>query len=370
MCRIVKYIVVCCMVLLTPLVGVCAEENKTQSFDKPLVPDSILRNVFQFSPFYSKIVDEYKADLYMKQRVKVHQQNKLVRYIPSMFRLEKGINDYILESLSEMHYTAPDIYNRKVKAISGTFPRNNRGQIADLSEFLNMNIYSSSMMKERLLSPLDEESSKYYTYLLDTIVGTSDNQRYKIRIVPKFKGTQLVSGHVWVSDQVWTIRETYFEGKFDMIEFKLKTIMGEEGDEEFLPVRLDLDLMFKFMGNHLELNADVWTKYNEVTFYKGGERRKSQKKHHHDLTEFYQLVCDTTQLISDREAFRALRPIPLEMDEDSLYQSYTLRRDTIRQAKAKKLDAKAKSAEFWGQLRGPTMQNDVLRCETTSDEKF
>lgn len=350
MCRIVKYIVVCCMVLLTPLVGVCAEGNKIQSFDKPLVPDSILRNVFQFSPFYSKIVDEYKADLYMKQRVKVHQQNKLVRYIPSMFRLEKGINDYILESLSEMHYTAPDIYNRKVKAISGTFSRNNRGQIADLSEFLNMNIYSSSMMKERLLSPLDEESSKYYTYLLDTIVGTSDNQRYKIRIVPKFKGTQLVSGHVWVSDQVWTIRETYFEGKFDMIEFKLKTIMGEEGDEEFLPVRLDLDLMFKFMGNHLELNADVWTKYNEVTFYKGGERRKSQKKHHHDLTEFYQLVCDTTQLISDREAFRALRPIPLKVDEDSLYQSYTLRRDTIRQAKAKKEDAKAKSAEFWGQL--------------------
>lgn len=350
MCQIVKYIVVCCMVLLTPLVGVCAEGNKTQSFDKPLVPDSILRNVFQFSPFYSKIVDEYKADLYMKQRVKVHQQNKLVRYIPSMFRLEKGINDYILESLSEMHYTAPDIYNRKVKAISGTFPRNNRGQIADLSEFLNMNIYSSSMMKERLLSPLDEESSKYYTYLLDTIVGTSDNQQYKIRIVPKFKGTQLVSGHVWVSDQVWTIRETYFEGKFDMIEFKLKTIMGEEGDEEFLPVRLDLDLMFKFMGNHLELNADVWTKYNEVTFYKGGERRKSQKKHHHDLTEFYQLVCDTTQLISDRETFRALRPIPLEVDEDSLYQSYTLRRDTIRQTKAKKEDAKARSAEFWGQL--------------------
>ena len=126
--------------------------------------------------------------------------------------------------------------------------------------------------------------------------------------------------------------------------------MGEEGAEEFLPVRLDLDLMFKFMGNHLELNADVWTKYNEVTFYKGGERRKSQKKHHHDLTEFYQLVCDTTQLISDREAFRALRPIPLEMDEDSLYQSYTLRRDTIRQAKAKKENAKAKSAEFWGQL--------------------
>lgn len=350
MYRFVKYMIVLGIALLSSLEGVRAEDDRTKSYDRPIAPDSILRNVFQFSPFYSKIVDEYKADLYMKQRIKVHKSNKLVRYIPSMFRLEKGIDDYILESLSEMHYTAPDIYNRKVKAISGTFPRNNKGQIADLSEFLNMNIYSSSLMKERLLSPLDEESSKYYTYLLDTIAGTPDDQRYKIRIVPKFKGTQLVSGHIWVSDQVWTIRETYFEGKFDMIEFKLKTIMGEEGDEEFLPVHLDLDLMFKFMGNHLELNADVWTKYNEVSFYKGGERRKSQKKHHHDLTEFYQLVCDTTQLITDWQAFREMRPIPLSEDEDALYQSYTVRRDTIRQAKAKKENAKAKSAEFWGQL--------------------
>jgi trigger factor len=34
--------------------------------EKPLVPDSILQNIFQFSPFYSKIVDEYKADLQKK----------------------------------------------------------------------------------------------------------------------------------------------------------------------------------------------------------------------------------------------------------------------------------------------------------------
>ena len=350
MFRVGKYMLILLLLLMCPMVGLSAKEGKVRSYDKPLVPDSILQNVFQFSPFYSRIVDEYKADVYMKQRVKVHKQNKLVRYIPSMFRLEKGVNDYIIESLSEMHYTAPDIYNRKVKAISGTFPRNNRGQLTDLTEFLNMNIYSSSMMTERLLSPLDEESSKYYTYLLDTIVGSADSQQYKIRIIPKFKGTQLVSGHIWVSDQVWTIRETLFEGKFDMIEFRLKTVMGEEGDEEFLPVRLDLDLMFKFMGNHLELNADVWTKYNEVTFYKGGERRKSQKKHHHDLTEFYQLICDSTQMITDREAFHRLRPIPLENDEKSLYESYVIRRDTIAQAKAKNEHAKVKSSEFWGQL--------------------
>lgn len=319
-----KFILVCLSALMFPFV-LMAEGGDERIPEKPEVPDSILQNIFQFSPFYSRIVDEYKADIYIKGRVKVHKSNHLVKYIPSMFRLEKGVNDYIIESLSEMHYTAPDIYNRKIKAMSTTFPRE-RGQLTDLTDFLNMNIYSSSMMSDRLLSPLDKECSRYYTYLLDSIVGTDDCLKYKILVVPKFRGTQLVSGYIWVSDQVWTIREVYFEGKFDMIEFKLRNIMGEEGDEEFLPVRLDLDIDFKFMGNHLEMNADAVVKYNQVTFYAGGERRKSQKKHSHDLTEFYQLTCDSSQMVTDRDKFNELRPVPLTADEYGLYQYQQVRK--------------------------------------------
>ena len=178
--------------LLCPLMLI-ADESKIGISDKPVVPDSILQNIFQFSPFYSKIVDEYKADLYLKGRVLVHKSNKLVKYIPSMFRLEKGVNHYLIESLSEMHYTSPDIYNRKVKAVSSTFPRN-KGELTDLTDFLNMKIYSSSIMTDKLLYPLDENASKYYVYLLDSIEGEQGCQKYKISIIPKFKSTQLVKG--------------------------------------------------------------------------------------------------------------------------------------------------------------------------------
>ena len=314
-----------------------AEEDKIVIPEKPHVPDSILRNVFQFSPFYSHIIDEYKADVYLKGRVKVQKRNKLVRYIPSMFRLEEGVDDYFMESVSEMHYAAPDIYNRKVKAVSSTFGRN-RGGLTDLANFLNMNIYSSSMMSDRLLSPLDIKCSKYYTYLLDTIAGDPDNQRFKILILPKFKSTQLVKGYLWVSDQIWSIREVYFEGAFDMIEFKLKNIMGEEGDEEFLPVRLNLDVAFKFMGNHLNMNVDAFVNYNKVSFYRGDRKDRLEGKARYDLSEFYRLSVDSTSLVSDMESIERLRPIPLRAEEDSLYQSYLSRKDTLvtKSAKPKK----------------------------------
>ena len=336
--------------LLFPL-ALMAEETPPRIPEKPAVPDSILQNIFQFSPFYSKIVDEYKADLYIKGRVKVHKSNRLVKYIPSMFRLEEGVRDYVLESLSEMHYTAPDIYNRKVKAVSSTLPRS-RGELTDMADFLNMNIYSSSIMTDKLLSPLDKKASKYYTYLLDSIEGDAGRQVYKIRIVPKFKGTQLVSGYISVRDEVWTIREVSLEGKFDLVEFKLHNIMGEDGDEEFLPVRLNMDIHFKFMGNHLEMNADAWVKYKQIEFYKGGERRKSQKKHSHDLTEFYELTTDSTAMITDNEKFNELRPIPLSLDEDFLYQMYRIRNGKINWIVEKEVKEpeKKKAVEFWGQL--------------------
>ena len=121
------------------------------------------------------------------------------------------------------------------------------------------------MLGDKVLSPLDRKSSKHYRYLLDSVAVNQDGiNQYKIRIVPKFKSTQLVSGFIWVSDQVWTIRELYLQGKYDLVTFKMHFLMGESGKEEFLPVRFDLNVNFKFLRNHLEMDYTGWTKYDQV----------------------------------------------------------------------------------------------------------
>ena len=68
--RIIGILILC---LLLPL-GVSAKRSKNRMPDKPVVADSILQNIFQFSPFYSRIIDEYKADLYLKGKLKVHKR--------------------------------------------------------------------------------------------------------------------------------------------------------------------------------------------------------------------------------------------------------------------------------------------------------
>ena len=345
-----------CLLLVMMLFpfSMSAKREEKRIPDKPAVEWLILKKIFQYSPFYARAVDEYKAELYLKGRIKVHKSNKLIRHIPSIFRFEKGVDDYMLESVSEMHFVAPDVYNRKVKAMSTTFPREN-GQIVDLTDFLNMNIYSSSIMTDKLLSPLDQKSSRYYHYLLDTVADIRGRHQYKILVIPKFEGTQLVNGYIWVDGMDWTIHETYMEGKFDVITFKLHTIMGDSGDEEFLPVRLNLNVEFKFMGNHLEMDAGAWMKYNSVVYTKDGKRKKSNKKHFHDLTEVYQLTCDTTKLITDKEKFEKLRPFPLTDEEDSLYNAWAVRKADKEIEKT--LNKKKKSTEFWGQLGDALVTN-------------
>ena len=56
---------------------------------KPYVADTILTRIFRSASVYAEEVGEYKADLYLKGRLQIHKQNKIIKYVPSMFRFEK-----------------------------------------------------------------------------------------------------------------------------------------------------------------------------------------------------------------------------------------------------------------------------------------
>ena len=76
----------------------------------------------------------------------------------------------MMETYSELHYTAPDIYDQKVKASVGT-----SSELWELDgrllEYFHINIYSSTLLYDKLLSPLASNAKKFYTYYIDSIMG-------------------------------------------------------------------------------------------------------------------------------------------------------------------------------------------------------
>ena len=75
--------------------------------------DSIIERVMTFAPSYESIVSDYRANLYIKGKMNIQKKNFILRYVPSMFRFAEGVREYLLETYSDLHYTAPNIYDQK-----------------------------------------------------------------------------------------------------------------------------------------------------------------------------------------------------------------------------------------------------------------
>ncbi len=334
------------MVLLLIVAEAVAKDISNIYGKRGVSADSIMEKVIFFAPFYESIVNEYRAELYIKGRVNIRKKNHIIRFLPTMFRIRKGVNEYMMETYSDLHFTAPDIYDQKVKAGVGTASEFWEAD-GRLLEYFHINIYSSTLLYDKLLSPLASNAKKYYTYYIDSIMGPEFNRQYKIRFIPKSKSFQLVGGYMVVSDNVWSVREIRFAGRSEMFRFDNLLQLGEVGaPDEFLPVRYMVEGSFRFLGNVIDGSYTASLKYSEISQKDTGREVEEQKKEKYDLTESYTLSNDTNAYQRDTAYFNSLRPMPLTQHEQSLYQDYFLRRDTVGVTK-KKLN---KNLEFWGQI--------------------
>jgi hypothetical protein len=261
----------------------------------------------------------------------------------------------MLETYSDLHFTAPNIYDQKVKASQGTV-RGTR-TLPGMLEYFNINIYSAALLgNDRLLSPLAKNGRTYYRYRVDSVMGDPNNLDYRIRFTPKTKSDQLVGGYMVVSSNVWSVREIRFSGRSELLTFTCDIQMGKVGaNDEFVPVRYDVEALFKFLGNKVMGNYTAMLDYKSIQLKekqaRQKEERKSKRKNRYNLSESFSLQCDTNAYRTDASTFGVLRPIPLSEHERQLYADNRLRHDTTALRKP------SKSQVFWGTM-GDLMLED------------
>lgn len=322
-------------------------ENVPYPYDvKSRSADSIMEKVIFFAPLYESVVNSYKAELYVKGKINIRKKNHLLRFVPSMFRLQKGVREYMMETYSDLHFTAPNNYDQKIKASVGTasefWEMDNR-----LPEYFHVNVYASTLLYDKLISPLAPDAKKYYTYRIDSVAKIGHEVQYKIRFMPKSKSFQLVGGYIVVSSDVWSIREMRFSGRSETLLFNNRIWMGKVGEaDEFLPVHSHVEATFSFLGNVVDGEYTAVLDYKDIAQKEPEYRSAKKGKSKYDLSDYYVLRCDTNAYRRDTAYFNALRPFPLTSHEEMLYDEYFLRRDTLLQRKKKT----GKKVEFWGQL--------------------
>lgn len=305
-------------------------------------------------------IKEYDAKLYIKCRLNVNRRNALMSFVPSMFKFRPGQNMYIAETNNELHYTAPNIYDRKINEITGTFA-NQQSQPDIFSDYFYINIYATTLLEDRLLSPLAIENKSYYRYKLDDYAST--DKEFHIIITPRHRNTQLVRGEVCLDRHTGIISRMSISGQYDLLNFSLHITMGKEGTAAFLPVRYDGEIDFKFAGNKLSANYLAALDYRNIEKGYINEEKHIRKKL--DLTQSYLLSTEHTRFLKSPWEFQSYRSVPLTSADSLVYRQTEQFNDSTRQS-GKPLK---RNSLFWGQLGELILKSHKFNMSNTANVK-
>lgn len=290
--------------------------------------DSIISRMHRAAAQYADFIHEYHAELYVKAQLDIIRKNAGFRYIPGLFRSDRNTNRYIVETYSDLHYTAPNIYDQKVKAYTGTM-RDAR-YIPGITEYFNINIYSPYMLGEKLLSPLAPNSHRYYRYAIDSVSYDSMHRlEYHIRFIPRNKSLQLIDGEMTITEGAWSVRDIWFKGKSELLKFTCRIKMGEvDSDTEYLPVENETDASFAFAFNVMEGYYKAYISYKDI-HDKENTPPDSLVRKNYNMSASFSLQCDRQAYSRDFQRFDTLRPEPLSPLEQNIYVRHNRQKDSL-----------------------------------------
>lgn len=305
--------------------------------------DTLMNRLYAVAPIYKDTIQEFRAHMYVRALLNIDQKNFLFRYLPQVLHSDKDVNQYLLETYRDIHYTYPSIYDQKLRYINGTL--RDHKHIPGVINYFNVNIYKSYLVGDALLSPLAPKSTRHYTYRLDSITADSlSGYLYHISFIPKNKSYQLVRGHMAVNDRSWSIRSFFFEGRSDLLRFKCHIKMGVPGcTTEFLPEDYDIEASYALAWNKLSGRYRARLDYSEI-------KTEKQKTTDYNLSASFSLKCDPSAYEYNKSRFDSLRPIPLESYEQVIFKDYQERQE--KQEEQAKADSsihkkKKRSDKFW-----------------------
>ena len=283
--------------------------------------DSIMRLVIANVYTYEQILSKYEAKIYTKGHTEILKNNYLIRFAHNLLPVDRHNKNMLFEMVSNSKYTAPNIYQHEIEAINGNSIPNNKKQQEALN-YLNLNIYSPEIYEGSFLSPLAPNALSYYHFtLLDT--EESDGVKvYKIRFTPKQKSQKLVSGHLYIIDERWTIYKIDVSGRNNFTDFNIFMTFGK-GDQEFnLPDKADLKISFKLLGNHIETMYHSKFDYSYIEWKEANKEGKRETLL--DLTQYYSLSNREVPVIQDSLYWIEHRDIPLSEEEQWAYSEKTI----------------------------------------------
>lgn len=282
----------------------------------------IMRKAIKRAPYHLQLVKEYEAESYIKGNMELTKVNSFIDKLSS----DEGtkMSDYknklfLQESYSNIRYTYPDKYEQKVTAFSSTIPDNFDPK--EVMTVMRASLYSPKYGP--MISPLNPKSFSYYRFRYEGFTDDDGQVINKIKIIPKFKDSELMSGYLFIADGTWDVRYAEFGIQFMGLEGRYNITYDEVLNGVYMPTTYNNKLGGSVMGVGGELNYFASIKYNNIVVnnsikeQKALEKEKKEKEKNFEIVrnKNYKIETDTLATKRDSVFWMQIRNIPLSEKE-------------------------------------------------------
>ena len=218
--------------------------------------DTILNRAMSAAAKYNELVDNYRAEVYVRSYVETVKKNFLYKYthlIPNFVLHDPKNDDALIETISDLRYQYPNTYVQDIRHVIGTLTRKKEIDLIPY-EFLNINIYGETTNDESFFMPIRFSTAKYYRYSLYQTFTSNEKEYYNIQFSPIYENPKLLNGSFIIEKGTW--RVIYFRGEglgiFSNFSFDIN--MGDEWVTNYLRRHHHLSYSF-LLGIYLQ--ADI-----------------------------------------------------------------------------------------------------------------
>jgi len=227
---------------------------------------AIMRKAIAKAPYYQSVIKESTYEAYTKGSGKLVSSPKSFEKMAGEDLTYFKDKMFVLESVSEYKFTAPDKYEQTVKAYSSTIPN-----FADPKDAMATGMISLYQpMLGAIISPLNPKSFSYYRFKYEGYEEENGQIINKIRIIPKMKDAKLLEGIIYIADDEWNIRYAEFTVHHPILQmhYRLNYHPVAEGiylvtDNQasakinILGIKGDIDFLSSIQYNDIQLNDSL-----------------------------------------------------------------------------------------------------------------
>lgn len=222
----------------------------------------IMRKAIGLANYHLNEVSNYDAEIYIKGTAYIERLPRAIarRIEVNELRIEED-EAYMLESLNEVQFTAPDKYEMRVIASQNTLP--GYTQNVNPMDYINASLYQQQI--ESFVSPLARNAFSYYRFSFE---GTFLEGTYiinKIRVTPKRKSQQLCEGFLYIVEDLWCLHSSDISVNTIAGTLYLQQIYANVIMDAWMPVNHKIRFDVEIAGVKAQVTYVSSLEYSDVT---------------------------------------------------------------------------------------------------------